>query len=432
MSLCVCQGYYHMGDIMEHRGGDMYVYIDRRKNVIKLSQGEFVSVSRVEAVYSGHNAIHQIYLYGNSRRSYLLAVIVPSTPWLEELKAALGGVPPSEPVIKEKLRAVVEAQARAEGLQSYEVPRDIIVEMEHFSRANSLLTDSNKPARGRLRQVYGPKLEALYEALEERHQRRLKQIRTDPAASAEDKVKAAVELTLGVEVPSMDATFRQLGGDSLASVRLADFLKDMTGVEVGVAVLLDPSVDLAQLTRVVEDGGLDDEEKLFRRVHGQGALETIRAADLSLEHFIPSAELEAMAGGRAAQAGKDHAPRVVLLTGATGFLGRNLLLELLQRVSQRNGKIVCLVREASDEAARRRLLEGSLGDPETSELRKAVQPYESALEVLAGETWTAMSWEQRKQAPSSRVADLLKLACPPESLSSHGLCCPASSLTCGR
>lgn len=36
-------------------------------------------------------------------------------------------------------------------MQGYEIPRDFIVEMDPFSKANHLLTDSGKPARGKLK-----------------------------------------------------------------------------------------------------------------------------------------------------------------------------------------------------------------------------------------------------------------------------------------
>ena len=42
-------------------------------------QGEFVSTSRLEAIYSGNSSlIHQMYIYGSSLRSYLLAAVIPS------------------------------------------------------------------------------------------------------------------------------------------------------------------------------------------------------------------------------------------------------------------------------------------------------------------------------------------------------------------
>ena len=57
--------------------------------------------------------------------------------------------------------------------------------------------------------------------------------------------------------------------------------------------------------------------------------------------------------------------RTVLLTGATGFLGRYLVLEWLKRMELVDGRLICLVRANSDEEARRRVdktFEG--GDPQ--------------------------------------------------------------------
>ena len=46
--------------------------------MLKLSQGEFVTASKLEAVFETSPLVRQIYIYGNSARSYLLAVIVPT------------------------------------------------------------------------------------------------------------------------------------------------------------------------------------------------------------------------------------------------------------------------------------------------------------------------------------------------------------------
>ena len=63
-------GWYHTGDVMAEIAPDQLVYVDRRNNVLKLSQGEFVTVSKLEAAYGGHPSVRQIFVYGNSARSY--------------------------------------------------------------------------------------------------------------------------------------------------------------------------------------------------------------------------------------------------------------------------------------------------------------------------------------------------------------------------
>ena len=77
-------GWYHTGDVMAEIAPDQLIYVDRRNNVLKLSQGEFVTVSKLEAAYGGHPSIRQIFVYGNSARSYLLAVIVPTDDALDK------------------------------------------------------------------------------------------------------------------------------------------------------------------------------------------------------------------------------------------------------------------------------------------------------------------------------------------------------------
>ena len=67
------------GDVCEQLGPDEFAWIDRVSNIIKMSQGEYVSVSRLEAIYTANSpSIHQMYLYGNSLRAHLVAIVVPN------------------------------------------------------------------------------------------------------------------------------------------------------------------------------------------------------------------------------------------------------------------------------------------------------------------------------------------------------------------
>ena len=144
-------GYYRTGDIVAEVGPDQLVYLDRRNNVLKLSQGEFVTVSKLEAVFGDSPLVRQIYVYGNSARAYLLAVIVPTA---DALSRSGGDIASLKPLISESLQNV----AKAAGLQSYEVPRDFIIETTPFTLENGLLTGIRKLARPKLKEHYGDRL----------------------------------------------------------------------------------------------------------------------------------------------------------------------------------------------------------------------------------------------------------------------------------
>src|SRR5262249_25336350 len=86
----------------------------------------------------------------------------------------------------------------------------------------------------------------------------------------------------------------------------------------------------------------------------------------------------------AALPGPSGEVRTVLLTGATGFLGRYLTLELLERMEQVDGKLICLVRAESDEDARRRLDRiFDSGDPKLLRLYEELAA--DHLEVIGGD-----------------------------------------------
>ena len=61
-------GCYHTGDVFAEIAPDQLTYVDRRNNVLKLSQGEFVTVSKLEAAYGDSPPVRQIFVYGNSAR----------------------------------------------------------------------------------------------------------------------------------------------------------------------------------------------------------------------------------------------------------------------------------------------------------------------------------------------------------------------------
>lgn len=359
-------GYYKTGDIMAEVGTDRLRYVDRRNNVIKLAQGEFVAVSRLEALYSTSPLIHQIYVYGNSERSFLLAVIVPTED----------GVGTS--TIAESLRHI----ARDNALNGYEIPRDFLVETEPFSLANGLLSGVGKFLRPKLKARYGERLEQLYALMADDQLRQLRTLRTGGADQPVlATVSKAVQATLGVAAAdvSPEARFIDLGGDSLSALTFSTLLADIYGVEVPVGVVIDPTGDLLRIADHIEQHrnciGL---RPRYASVHDTASHEVL-AGDLRLDKFIDDDVLKS--------AMLLPAPtseiRTVLLTGSTGFLGRFLGLEWLRRLADSGGTLVCLTRGADAAHARQRIEAALDSDPKLLDRFRTLA--EGHLEVVAGD-----------------------------------------------
>ena len=338
-------GFYRTGDIVAETGSDQLVYVDRRNNVLKLSQGEFVTISKLEAVFVDSPLVSQIYVYGNSSRPYVLAVVVPST----EAAARSDAVS-----LKAKIRRSLDDVAATGGLQSYEIPRDFIIETTPFTLENGLLTGISKLARPKLLQRYGSKLERLYT---EHARSQTDELRTLRDSGADlptlQTVTRAARALLGAADADVqpEAHFTDLGGDSLSALTFANLLRDIFEIDVPVGTIVSPANDLQALAEFIDAAKQPGNQRTsFASVHGARAGQ-IHAADLTLEKFIDDATLQA---AHALPTPVDDV-RAVLLTGATGFLGRFLVLQWLERLAPAGGTLVCLVRAKDDAAARKRL-----------------------------------------------------------------------------
>ena len=398
-------GYYRTGDVVAEIAPDHLTYVDRRNNVLKLSQGEFVTVSKLEAVYGDSPAVRQIYVYGNSARPYLLAVVVPTDDALAH--------PDVKSVIAESLQNV----AKSAGLQSYEIPRDFLIETTPFTVENGLLTGIRKLARPRLKEFYGDRLEARYSELAESQNDELRALRLEGAGRPVlETVGRAAGALLGADAGDLqpDAHFTDLGGDSLSALTFANLLHDIFDVDVPVGVIVSPATDLQALATYIDAERQNGSGRpTFASVHGRDATE-VHARDLTLDKFIDAATLEAAP----ALAGPSAEVRTVLLTGATGFLGRYLALEWLERLALVGGTLICVVRAKDDAAARERLDRTfDSGDPKLLDHYRRLAA--DHLEVVAGDKGEADLGLDRQTW--QRLADTVDLIVDPAALVNHVL-----------
>lgn len=403
-------GYYRTGDVMAELEPDRLAYVDRRNNVLKLAQGEFVAVARLEAVFASAPLVRQIFVYGNSERPYLLAVVVPTVDAAERFAGDPDG-------LKAALAESLRQSAQLAELQSYEVPVDFVVETEPFSEDNGLLSGVGKLLRPKLKEHYADRLEQLYADLAEN---RVTELRALREGADEHPViftlTRAAEALLGVAggPPEPDALFIELGGDSLSALTFSNLLRDIFAVDVPVGMITGPATNLGLIAEYVESERKSASRRpTFATVHGRGAVE-VRAAELTLDKFIDANTLaEAPALPRAA-----GTPHTVLLTGANGYLGRFLALEWLERLAETGGTLISIIR-ATDAAAAVKRLEAVFdsGDPQLLERFRSLAA--EHLEVIVGDIGEPNLGLD--QATWQRLAQSVDLIVHPAALVNHVL-----------
>lgn len=77
-------GWFSTGDIARINPNGTISIIDRRKNLFKTSTGEYIASEKVENTYLRAGMVGQVWVYGNSFKSFVVAVVVPDAQVLVE------------------------------------------------------------------------------------------------------------------------------------------------------------------------------------------------------------------------------------------------------------------------------------------------------------------------------------------------------------
>ncbi|XP_068706539.1 long-chain-fatty-acid--CoA ligase 1-like [Montipora foliosa] len=165
-------GWLHSGDIGEWLPNGTLKLIDRKKNLFKLSQGEYIAPEKVETVYTQCSMVQQIFVYGDSKKSTLVAIVVPE-PYVVEKWANKNGVEGdinslcNNEQLKKAILDQMTAEAKREKLRSFEQVKAISLSPEMWTVGNNLLTPTLKPKRQALKTLFAKTFEDLYSTLPE-------------------------------------------------------------------------------------------------------------------------------------------------------------------------------------------------------------------------------------------------------------------------
>ncbi|XP_030629001.1 long-chain-fatty-acid--CoA ligase 3b [Chanos chanos] len=161
------QRWFCTGDIGEFHPDGCLKIIDRKKDLVKLQAGEYVSLGKVEAALKNCPLIDNICAYANSDQSYVIGFVVPNQKQLMSLAEQCGVRGSWEEICnnpdmeKEVLRTITETAVTAK-LERFEIPKKIRLSAEPWTPETGLVTDAFKLKRKELKNHYLDDIERMY------------------------------------------------------------------------------------------------------------------------------------------------------------------------------------------------------------------------------------------------------------------------------
>merc|ERR1711916_148696 len=167
------------GDIGQVNPDGSLSIIDRKKNIFKLAQGEYVAAEAIEGVLQKNPFVGQVWVYGNSFYTCLVTVIVPDKEVLmgyaktNKLEGSFEELCKKEEVISH-IFSEVQKQCKTDNLRGFEFPKKVALEGVvdemgmGFTVENDCLTPTQKMRRPQLLTKYQSRIDEMYEALGEK------------------------------------------------------------------------------------------------------------------------------------------------------------------------------------------------------------------------------------------------------------------------
>jgi len=162
-------GWYHSGDVASIDELGRIKIIDRSKNIFKLSQGEYIAPEKIENIYVQSQWVAQSFVYGDSLKSSLVAVVVPDFevlgPWAKEKKHPHADSPKelcNDPEIVKMVLEDMTKVGKANKMLGFEFVSTITLVPDAFSVDNDLLTPTFKLKRPQAKKAFQAQLDEMY------------------------------------------------------------------------------------------------------------------------------------------------------------------------------------------------------------------------------------------------------------------------------
>lgn len=151
-------GWFMTGDVGEWTANGSLNIIDRMKNLVKTSSGEYIAIERLESLYRSNEYISNICMFADSEHSKPVAVIVIMESTVKDLCRSKGIEFPEHSVSENKeltslIHKSLQATAKSCGMRSAEVLAAITLSDDEWTPQNGFVSSAQKLQRRKIKEA---------------------------------------------------------------------------------------------------------------------------------------------------------------------------------------------------------------------------------------------------------------------------------------
>ncbi|SMQ51222.1 unnamed protein product [Zymoseptoria tritici ST99CH_1A5] len=161
-------GWFKTGDIGEWNSYGELKVIDRKKNLVKTLNGEYIALEKLESVYRATTVVGNICVYAAQDQNKPIAIIVPAEPALKSLAKengidghGLGDLchnrKMNDAVLKE-----MQATGKKSGLSPFEIIEGVVLVDDEWTPESGLITSAQKLQRKAITEKYKDGINKAY------------------------------------------------------------------------------------------------------------------------------------------------------------------------------------------------------------------------------------------------------------------------------
>lgn len=160
--------WFYTGDVGRFHADGCLEIVDRKKDIVKLQHGEYISLGKVEAALMVSPYVENIMMHADPFHTYSVALVVASEPALRDWAIKQGirfndfqDLFDKDETVREVCRSLLQ-EAKKARLEKFEIPAKIKVLSEPWTPESGLVTAAHKLKREAIRKVFCDELSMLY------------------------------------------------------------------------------------------------------------------------------------------------------------------------------------------------------------------------------------------------------------------------------